>query len=69
MEHLALSSGKIIALGTSFLRRPGGVLSVQRETCLSALLLILPWQTRGNPIHAGKGLYALTVLLGGGGCK
>lgn len=31
-EHLALSLGKIIALGTRFLRRPGRMLSVLRET-------------------------------------
>lgn len=59
-EHLLLSSGKIITLGTSFLRRPGRMLSVQSKTCLSTQLLLLPCQTRGNPIHAGKGLHTRT---------
>lgn len=33
------------------------MLSVQSKTCLSTQLLLLPCQTRGNPIHAGKGLH------------
>lgn len=57
-ERLALSSGKIIALGTRFLRRPGRMLSVLSETYLSTTeLLLLPCQARGNPIHKGEGLH------------
>lgn len=56
-EHFTPSSGKIITLGTRFLRRPGRMLSVYSKTYLSAELVLLPCQTRGNPIHKGKGLH------------
>lgn len=55
-ERLTLSSGKIITLGTRFLRRPGRMLSVLSETYLSTTeLLLLPCQARGNSIHKGEG--------------
>lgn len=56
-ERLALGSGKIIALGTSFLRRPGRVLSVSSDTDLSSEPRLLPCRTRGHPIRKGKGLH------------